>query len=314
MFSRRQVMQMKLCNLNQVVTDMLNMLRRLLGENIEVVFDGSSTPVMVNADVGMMEQVVMNLSVNARDAMPMGGRLTIAIRQVEISPESARENPEARPGSFVRLSVGDTGCGMDTATQQRIFEPFFTTKERGKGTGLGLASVHGIAKQHQGWIELESEFGRGSVFRMFLPLLPQTAPNDNPSVTEEIRGGHETILLVEDEPSVRNVAARTLKRCGYNVIEAFDGHEALRQWEKHNGQIDLLFSDVIMPAGMTGLELAERLKQNKADLKVIVSSGYSPDLAGKDNDFFLRNKGCFLQKPYAPRVLIDTVRRCLDGK
>lgn len=312
MFSRRQVLQMKTLDLNLVVTNLLKMLHRLLGEHIQVVFEGSSVPAMIHGDIGMMEQVVMNFSVNARDAMPKGGRLTISIRIVEIDPGSALTNPEARPGSFVCLSVADTGCGISEAASKHIFEPFYTTKEIGKGTGLGLATVHGIAKQHAGWVEVESKVGEGSTFRVFIPALQRAELPAPEPPAENVRGGTETILLVEDEASVRHIAAKTLKRHGYRVLEAVNGQEALRHWENHRDEIDLLFSDVIMPEGMTGLELAERLKQTKSDLKVIVSSGYTPDLAGRDTDLLRRSQSHFLQKPYPARTLVETVRRCLD--
>jgi CheY-like chemotaxis protein len=267
---------------------------------------------MLKADAGMMEQVVMNLSVNARDAMPKGGNLTIAVQPVELGPEAARANAEAREGSFICLAVTDDGCGMDEATLQRIFEPFFTTKAVGKGTGLGLATVHGIAKQHHGWIEAQSAVGSGTTFRIYLPASLQNAPAKDLLVPGEIRGGTETILLVEDEATVRAAAAQALKRYGYQVIEAANGNEAMEKWEKREGPIHLLFSDVIMPEGITGLELAERLKQSHAALRVIVSSGYSPELAGRNTEFFHHTHTCFLQKPYPTRVLIETVRRCLD--
>jgi PAS domain S-box-containing protein len=312
MFSRRQVMQMALLDLNQVVVDMLKMLERLLGENILVQFTRCDLPAMVSADAGMMEQVIMNLSVNARDAMPKGGQLSISIDTVAMGPDASKLNPESRSGAFICLSVTDTGCGIDEETRQHIFEPFFTTKELGKGTGLGLPTVHGIAKQHQGWIEVESQVGRGSTFKVFLPALPEVPLTKPQAAPEQVRGGTETILLVEDEFSVRRVAAKMLTRHGYKVIEAENGRDALQKWDEHNGQFDLLFSDVIMPEGMTGLELAERLKKTNSNLKILVSSGYSPELAGKDTGFFKRNNSYFLQKPYASRILIETVRKCLD--
>jgi CheY-like chemotaxis protein len=295
--------------LNDLIGQLLKMLRRLLGENIGVVLKCSSDNGWVNADPGMMEQVVMNLCINARDAMPQGGRLEVGTTKVEIKSQPA--NPDARPGSFLCLSVSDTGCGIEETILGRIFEPFFTTKEGGKGTGLGLAMVYGIVNQHQGWVEVESAVGRGSSFRVYLPAreTPLPAPS-NPGGGEEVKGGSETILLVEDDPLVRRLAALGLRKMGYAVLEAGTGPEALKAWKEHHQSIELLFTDMVMPEGMTGLELAERLKQEKSSLKIIISSGYCADMLeshpkdGRDITF--------LPKPYAPAALARTVRHCLD--
>ncbi len=311
LFSRRQVAQVEPVEMNVLVNDLLKMLRRLLGENIEIVFEGSSDVIWVCADAGMMEQVVMNLCINARDAMSQGGRLTLATAMVEIEAQPAKPNPDARPGSFVCLSVTDTGCGMDESVLGRIFEPFFTTKEVGKGTGLGLATVYGIVKQHQGWVEVESAVGQGSSFRVYLPA--GKSPLDSSAVSsdaEEIRGGSETILLVEDELPVRRLVAMCLRNLGYAVLEAGNGLEAMKVWEQHHQKIKLLFTDMLMPGNMTGLDLAERLKKEKASLKVISSSGYRANLAA-----FPLTAGqeiTYLPKPYEPVALAKIVRRCLD--
>src|SRR5262245_7646776 len=218
----------------------------------------------------------MNLAVNARDAMPRGGKLTISTNTVEVNEAYAQIRPDACPVLYVCLRVDDTGCGMDAATLRRIFEPFFTTKEVGKGTGLGLATVYGSVKQHGGWVEVASEVGVGTTFRIFLPAggaLPMTQTAD--SATQPVDGGHETILLVEDENGVRERARNGLCRYGYAVVCAEDSTEALELWEEQRERIDLLLTDMVMPNGLNGRELAQRLRSERPDLKVIYSSGYS---------------------------------------
>jgi CheY-like chemotaxis protein len=259
----------------------------------------------------MMEQVVMNLSVNARDAMPKGGSLTITTGVVDVDQAAAAANSEARPGKFVCLTVSDTGLGIDGATLKRVFEPFFTTKEVGQGTGLGLAIVYGIVKQHHGWTEIESAVGEGTTFRIFLPLAAETEHLERPAAdSPAVRGGTETILLVEDDPALRQVAGRALLRNGYRVLEASNGVEALQLWQRHGPQIDLLFTDMIMPEGVTGLELADRLRSEKDALRVLITSGYSmgssPEAPPADDSF------SYLAKPYEPTVLAAAVRGCLD--
>ena len=312
LFSRRQAANPILLDMNEVVNDLLKMLRRLLGENIDVVFAGSLEPVWVSADAGMMEQVVMNLCINARDAMPKGGRLKIATATVDLDPQSTQPYADARPGNFVCLTVSDTGCGMDASVLGRIFEPFFTTKEVGKGTGLGLATVYGIVKQHEGWVEVDSTVGEGSSFRVYLPAGSKPAGQiESPGGAEEMTGGSETILLVEDELPLRRTAALCLRKLGYAVLEAGDGVEALKVWEQHRERIALLLTDMVMPEKLTGLDLAELLTKEKGSLKVIVSSGYSADLAEPH-----RTAGsdvAFLPKPYKTAALAKAVRRSLDG-
>ena len=310
-FSRRQIPQRRPLDLNEVLGNLLKLLRRLLGEHVILEFPGHPDLPSVEADVGMIEQVVMNLSVNARDAMPSGGRLTIGLEVVELDGAAATANPEARPGRFVCLAVADTGCGMDEVTRKRVFEPFFTTKDVGQGTGLGLATVYGIAKQHQGWTEVASAIGQGTTFRVFLPVATAAAPAPLASPPPAAwRGGHETILLVEDEPAVRRLVGRCLRRSGYRVFEATNGVEALELWRQHGERIDLLFTDMVMPEGMTGLALAERLRADKSALKVIVSSGYSLEITSRGAP--AGGKTAFLAKPYEMSSLAATVRRCLD--
>jgi two-component system, cell cycle sensor histidine kinase and response regulator CckA len=260
----------------------------------------------------MMEQVVINLCVNARDAMaPKGGQLTIDARLVELSAEASQVNPDACPGSFVCLSVADTGCGMDRETLKHLFEPFFTTKEAGKGTGLGLATVYRITKKHKGWVEVISEMGKGTTFRIYLPALtkaPLVSPESRPAL--QIQRGTETILLVDDDTAVRDMTALGLQLFGYRVLEATSGQEAIQVWDDHAGEIHLLFTDMRMPGGLTGMELFERFKRTKATLKGIISSGYSDEIV---RSYGLVDPGItFLPKPYDVKALASTVRNCLD--
>jgi two-component system, cell cycle sensor histidine kinase and response regulator CckA len=309
MFSRRSVLAVRPLDLNAVVANVLTLLTRLIGEHIDLRFDGKSALPPVQADAGMMEQVLMNLVVNARDAMPKGGRITIGTSLADFEQESAGAGREGRPGRFVCLSVSDTGVGMDGATLKRIFEPFFTTKEAGLGTGLGLATVHGIVAQHQGWVEVTSEPGRGSTFRVFLPAGTDVAEAAAVPAVEPVERGHETILLVEDEASVRALVAKVLRARGYRVLEASGGQEAMSLWPRH-GDVDLLLTDMVMPEGMTGMELTERLRESKPGLKAVISSGYSHEMvqAGAPTAAGV----VYLPKPYEAPVLARVVRRCLD--
>ncbi|MDD5141058.1 MAG: PAS domain S-box protein [Verrucomicrobiales bacterium] len=312
-FSRRQLIQPKRLDMNLTVGNMTEMLGRLLGEDVELQLNYSPSPATVEADSGMMEQVLLNLAVNARDAMPRGGHLAIRIAVVDIDQAHVQRHPEARTGRFVCVSKSDTGCGIPPENIPRIFEPFFTTKEIGKGTGLGLATVYGIVKQHQGWIEVESTLGKGTTFRVYLPFLGSTPVDaEKPTTQITIRGGSETILLVEDEPPVRELVASVLQKYGYKILQAGSGHEAVGVWHKHKDKINLLLTDLVMPGNMNGHELAEKLQAGQPALKVIFTSGYSADIVGKN--FKLDASLNFLQKPYHPNTLAQTVRRCLDGK
>jgi PAS domain S-box-containing protein len=312
-FSRKQVMQSRPVLLNEIVADLTKMLKRIIGENIDLQCHyGASLP-YVRADTGMIEQVLINLVVNARDAMPSGGQLHISTELATFNAVSARANPEARPGQFVRLIVRDTGEGIAPANLPRIFDPFFTTKDPGKGTGLGLATVYGIVKQHEGWVEVVSRPGTGAAFHIYLPASRLSAAKAAaPSAEPPLRGGSETILLVEDDAAVRLVTRRVLESLGYKVWEATQAREAMEIWGVHAGEIDLLLSDIVMPDGTSGRELAEQLRIQSADLKIILMSGYSPETAGRETEFFRRSEIRFLQKPCSSNVLLDAVRNCLD--
>ena len=310
-FGRKQFMQVEPLDLNEIINRVTQMLRRVLGENVSLRCNLASRLPVIDADVTMMEQIIMNLSVNARDAMPGGGSLIIGTVPVMVTRAYVDRNPEAREGTFVCLTVSDNGTGIEADKIGKLFEPFFTTKEVGKGTGLGLATVYGIVKQHQGWIEVDSELGKGTVFKVFLPGSVKAAAVKNGKIApQKVRGGKETVLLVEDEAGVLTLARGVLKSYGYEVLEARSGVEALRVWAQHDTRIDLLLTDIVMPEGMSGLELAKKLRSEKHDLKVLYSSGYSIEVAGQD--FGLRDGMAFLKKPYQPQMLAQKVRECLD--
>lgn len=312
-FSRKNVIQRKLLDLREVVGQMSKMLRRLLGETVALEFVPPPELPLLHGDTGMLEQVLMNLVVNARDAMPKGGTLAITLERIEVTREFIQRHPEAREGLFVCLHVTDTGVGMDTTLISRIFEPFFTTKEVGKGTGLGLATVYGIVKQHDGWIEVASEVGQGSNFSVYLPASQETAQpaerDTDPAAF--IRGGTETILVVEDESVLRDMALLILREAGYRILTAGTGWEALHVWEQEPGQIDLLLTDMVMPDGMSGVELAEKLLVRQPKLKVLFTSGYTVDKISEE--FLEKNNARFLQKPYNRVTLAKAVRRILDN-
>ncbi len=312
LFGRRSVLEIKELDLNEVVENLLKMLRRLIGENVRMEWQGDSHLPSVMADICTMEQVLVNLAVNGRDAMPNGGHLTLATEAVTLDDVQAAKMPGARPGRFVCLAVSDTGCGMSEEVMGHIFEPFFTTKAVGKGTGLGLATVYGIVNQHRGWVAVKSQPGRGSTFSIYLEAVQQTRPFtlDEVPAKPAIRGGNETILLVEDELAVRQTVAMFLSRWGYQVLEAGDGPEAIRLWQTARDRVDLLFTDMVMPEGVSGLELAQRLRESKPGLKVILASGYSSELVYQGGDI---GRGILhVPKPFKPDDLALTVRRCLD--
>ena len=310
-FSRMQVLQPEVLDLNTVVADLIKMLPRLISENIELTFVPEATLGRVKADRSQIEQVIMNLAVNARDAMPEGGKLVIETKNFAMDEAYARRHPQARPGSYLLLTVSDTGEGMDADTQNHIFDPFFTTKAHGKGTGLGLATAYGIVKQSGGFIWVYSEPGRGATFKIYLPrvdepLEPRQASGQDSAVT----GGTETILLVEDEEAVRELVGGFLRQKGYTVKEAENGIEALRIMRQEAGTIHLLLTDLVMPK-MGGLELAEKLRAQRSGLRVVYMSGYSEYNAAPD-----ANKdwqGAFLQKPFSMGSLARKVRAVLQS-
>ncbi len=313
LFGRRSLMQIQPVDLNELVSQLLKMLRRLLGEQIEVRFEAKAELPMVEADAGMLDQVVTNLCVNARDAMSGGGRLMISTGVGDLGEGDIAAHADRRVGQFVTLSVSDTGCGMSEETRKRIFEPFFTTKEVGRGTGLGLATVYGIVRQHQGWIEVRSEPGKGSTFRIFLPARSTAVrPEVGSSGSGPLPRGDETILLVEDEAAVRNTTARWLQLFGYRVIVAANGREAAALWPAHRHEIALLLTDMIMPEGLTGLDLVRRFRSDQPDLKVIITSGYSAEMVSRG---IPSEVGIiYLPKPCEAKRLLVTVRNCLDQR
>jgi len=311
LFSRRQSMQVKQLELNDLVENVAKMLRRTLGEDIELQMKFAKEPLFIRADPGMMDQTLLNLTVNARDAMPKGGQIIIETLAADFDEVTAAQTVLARPGSFVCLRVSDTGSGIPPEVLPRIFEPFFTTKDVGKGTGLGLATVFGIVQQHKGWVSVYSEVGRGTTFRVYLPRQTNSSDTKFLSLLQAaIRGGSETILLVEDELPVRAVARTVLTRLGYRVLEASNGDEALAIWKQHRAEIRLLLTDLVMPGGMNGKELAAQFLQENPKLKVIYTSGYSVEVAGRD--LVLEEGVNFMAKPFHTHKLAQTIRKRLD--
>jgi nitrogen-specific signal transduction histidine kinase/ActR/RegA family two-component response regulator len=303
-FSRRQVLQPRVLDLNAVVVNMERMLGRLIGADIRLstILDPGSG--QVKADPGQLEQVIMNLAVNARDAMPEGGNLTIGTRNLVVSETIASQAFSLPPGSYVLLEISDTGSGMDEKTQSRVYEPFFTTKPVGKGTGLGLSTVYGIVKQSGGYIEIESEIGRGTLFRVYLPLAPSGEVPEPEAVPAAVCRGCETILLVEDEEAVRAVTREILEGNGYVVLEAASGEEALHISEAYQGPIHLVLSDLVMP-GMGGRAAVHELLLQRSDLRAVYASGYVQEAVFKQQ--VLEPGTLFLQKPYSPSELIVAV-------
>jgi len=310
-FSRRQVLQPQIINLNSIVEEMGKLLPRLIGEDIELITRADERLGAIRADASQMEQVVMNLAVNARDAMPSGGKLVIETANVDIDHAYTATHPLMKPGAYVLLVVSDNGIGMDSETQAHIFEPFFTTKEKGKGTGLGLATVYGIVKQSGGFIWVYSELGKGTSFKIYLPRVDQTEEHTGaPRASGELPMGTETVLLAEDEQDVREIAKEFLESGGYRVIEAKDGAEAIQVAAQNNGNIHLLVTDMIMP-GMTGQELAERMESEYPGLCVIFMSGYSEhaatEMANADPSVRL------LTKPFSRAAILRAVREAIQG-
>jgi PAS domain S-box-containing protein len=321
-FSRKQVMQTRVLDVGEAVEQMVKMLERLVGEDVRIHLRREAAHALVRADQGMLEQVLLNLAVNARDAMPAGGRVDIAVDIVQASELAARGlstddlTDEPPPQRFVRLSVSDTGVGVAPELREKIFEPFFTTKDVGKGTGLGLAMVYGIARQHGGTCAVLSEVGKGATFEVFLPAVEEgeaaTAPAASVEPAAGQSGGGETVLLVEDDASVAWLIRLTLETAGYSVLAAASGVEALKLWREHANTIDVLLTDFVMPDGMTGRELAHQLLAERRGLPVVYTSGYSAEVAGRD----LGDHGPgmqFLAKPFSRSTLLQTVRKAIDA-
>jgi len=309
LFSRQQVAEPRVIDLNDVLSTMSNMLQRILGEDVELVSIPSPALWYVHVDVSHIEQVVMNLVVNARDAMPIGGKLTIETANVELDADYIAGHLPAKTGAHVMLSITDTGCGIDRAVQERMFEPFYTTKERGKGTGLGLSTVFGIVQQSGGNIWVYSEVGKGTTFKIYLPRIESDIAALHQPVAPATLRGDETILVVEDEDQVRAIVVTVLRKHGYRVLAAENAGEALLLCERHVGRIDLLLTDVVMPQ-MSGPELAKRLTAGRPDVRVLCMSGYTDDSIVRHG--VLEAHMAFLQKPITPATLTRKVREVLD--
>jgi two-component system cell cycle sensor histidine kinase/response regulator CckA len=307
-FSSKQVLQTEVVNMNSVIVDSKRLVQRLIGEDINVVFRPGSKLLFVRADRGQLGQIIMNLALNSRDAMPEGGTFTIETAGVEFDESNARLNPDAHPGPYVMLAVSDTGVGMDKEVQARLFEPFFTMKAFGKGTGLGLSMVYGIVKQSDGFITVTSEPGHGTEFRIYLPAVQEIPKPILDTENRPIRGGSETILLVEDEAALRQKVREVLENAGYRVLVAGDGAQALQLAVREAAVIHLLLTDVVMPE-VSGPRLAERLLNVRPDTKVLYMSGY-PVI--RDEIVDLQSQPNFIQKPFNKEKLLRRVREALD--
>jgi signal transduction histidine kinase/CheY-like chemotaxis protein len=310
-FGRRAVLSPAVLDLNRVATEIAPMLRRIIGENIElaVVTDGGLRP--VRADRGQLEQVIVNLAANARDAMPNGGRITISTSNVTLEPAQAVMYPGVPPGEYVRLSMADTGIGIDPEMRDLIWDPFFTTKGPGSGVGLGLATVFGIVRQSGGHLHLESEVGQGSLFMVDLPAVAEEADEAGAALPlPSPARGRETILVVEDEPAVLGFASQLLERSGYSVLRAHNGREAVETARRHSGQIDLLFSDMVMP-GLTGHETATEIRAARPEIKLLFSSGYSEEMNMR---LSAEARFPFVPKPYSADDLLHAVRAAIGSE
>jgi signal transduction histidine kinase len=313
-FSRKQVMRPQELKVNELVSAVGKLLERTLGEHIAVRTSCADNLPCILADRSMIDQVVMNLAINARDSMPKGGELTLGTSVQAVHESHRLQNPDARGGSFICLSVTDNGSGIAKERLPRLFEPFSTTKGEGLGTGLGLATANSIVKQHEGWIEVESQLGRGTTFRVFLPAAKAPAgPTGETRAARPPRGGSETILVVEDEIAVRGLVRTALQRYGYRVCTATSGAEALKFWLDGIDEIDLLITDIIMPNGVSGWELAKQLLARKPELKVLYMSGYNSGMAVKESGLAISHADYFLHKPFSAERLAETVRACMDG-
>jgi two-component system, cell cycle sensor histidine kinase and response regulator CckA len=310
MFSRKQVTQFRHLDLNEALGNAIKMLERLVGEHVQLDFRAHPALPAINADSSMLEQIVMNLAVNARDALPNGGKVSIVTSLETVHGEPTALHPERRPGEYVCLLFQDNGIGMDAEVVSRIFEPFFTTKPAGKGTGLGLSTVYGIVRQHHGWLEVESKPNQGTAFRIYFPASRQAVEKVEIVEDAGLCRGRETLLVAEDDDALRQMVVLVLKIQGYNVLEAASGPQALEVWRQASRPVDLLLTDMVMPAGMMGRDLAARLTAQNPRLKVIYTSGYSSYMAGQDVSL-LEGRN-FLPKPYSLGKLAQFVRECLD--
>jgi two-component system, cell cycle sensor histidine kinase and response regulator CckA len=308
-FSRRQIVQLRVFDVNLALSQTEKMLRRLIGEDIELVLKLGSDAGFIKADPGHLEQAIFNLATNARDAMPEGGRMTIETSRVALDDTYTKTHLGVAPGDYVMVAVSDNGHGMDLETRRRVFEPFFTTKERGKGTGLGLATVYGIVKQAGGDIWVYSEIGKGSTFKLYFPRISgAAAESENEDPAAPARTGSETILVVEDEQGVRDLTAKMLKRLGYTVLIAASGPEAIQKSREHQGEIALLLTDVIMPS-MSGTELAEELRRSRPEIKIVYVSGYTENTVWRHG---VLDPGVnFLAKPFSREALAKKLRETL---
>ena len=310
-FSRKQVLQRKPVNISHTVTSMEKMVHRLVGETITFDIQCAEQIPCILADESNIEQVLLNLIVNARDAMPQGGKITITTADKKLAGAEIRRHEDAREGSFIVLTVSDNGSGMSAATQRRLFEPFFTTKPVGKGTGLGLSTVYGIVKQHEGWIELQSAEGAGTTFRIFFPATDAVAqPTEATQPRSVGMDREECILVVDDEPQVRGYVCQALRKHGYKVLDADCGQTALEVWQKSGDKVDLLLTDMVMPNGITGSALAKMLREKRQELKVIYMSGYSPEVNGSGE--LLNEARNFLPKPFGQSKLLEIVDFAID--
>ncbi|MBN1868706.1 response regulator [Candidatus Sumerlaeota bacterium] len=310
-FSRRQVLELSDLDLNEVIANLLKMIQRVIGENIALDVIPGHNLGTVHADRGQVEQIVMNLCVNARDAMPDGGNITLQTDNVQLDEAFCKIHSWAEPGRYVLLRISDTGCGMSEETLSSIFEPFFTTKDVGQGTGLGLSTVYGIVKQHDGMIHAASEPGRGSTFEVFLPLVERPSRVMENNAEDPAPGGDETILMAEDDELVRNLGKLILEKAGYSVLTAADGEQALRLFDAHSDEIDLALLDVMMPK-LSGKAVLDHLRKRRPDTRVVFSSGYSMD--NMHADFFLDEGIQLVQKPYQRVALLQSVRKALDSR
>jgi CheY-like chemotaxis protein len=309
-FSRKRVMQQKPMDLGETLGLASDMLKRLLGERIVLRLEIAPHLPPILADWDMFQQIMVNVAANARDAMSSGGQLTIRAAEASFAAADIPSQSERRAGRFVRVSLSDNGCGMDSATLHHLFEPFFTTKGIGEGSGLGLATVYGMVNQQQGWIEVTSKAGQGATFDLYFPVTDQLPQRKvEAAVLSEARGGQATVLVVEDESVLRELVKEILTAHGCRILEAGDGVEALTVWEEHRDKVDLLLTDMAMPGGLTGRDLAEKLRKDDPRLPVIFSSGYNQEMIEPSDDTV--RGATYLSKPYLPSELVQAVRHAL---